>query len=101
MIMVFAATDLPAAIAGTATIAISHAVIAAVVVDQLVKRAKRRARALTLNAAGMSLGVFAGATVGGAGLALAGYPGLTAGLAGLTIIGAGIAVATLTRTSRG
>ena len=97
MIMVFAATDLAVAIGGTAAIAVSHAVIAAVVTDQLVKRAARRARALTLNAAGMSLGVFAGATVGGAGLALAGYPGLTVGLGGLTVIGAVIALATLTR----
>jgi predicted MFS family arabinose efflux permease len=97
LIMVFTATELPVAVAGTAAIAVSHAVIAAVVVDQLVKRASRRAPALTLNAAGMSLGVFAGATVGGAGLGLAGYPGLTAGLAGLTIIGAVIAAATATR----
>ncbi len=98
LIMVFAATELPIAIAGTGLIAICHAVIAAVVVDQLVKRAKRRAPALTLNAAGMSLGVFAGATVGGAGLTWWGYPGLTIGLGTLTAVGAVIALITVSRS---
>jgi predicted MFS family arabinose efflux permease len=97
LIMVFAATELAVAIAGTGATAICHAVIAAVVVDQIVRRARRRAPALTLNAAGMSLGVFAGATIGGAGLAWAGYLGLMIGLGVLTAIGAAIAVASLTR----
>ncbi|NEE37616.1 MFS transporter, partial [Streptomyces sp. SID7982] len=38
----------------------------------------RRGSALSLNAAGQSLGVFAGAALGGAGLGLAGYPGIAA-----------------------
>lgn len=91
MVVIFTATSLPIAIAGTALIAACHAVIAAAVVDQLVKRAERRAPALALNAAGMSLGVFAGSTIGGAGLATAGYPGLIIGLSTPTVIGAVVA----------
>ncbi|GAB3760456.1 MFS transporter [Microlunatus parietis] len=93
--LIFTAPTLVVAIAGTAATAICHAVIAAAVVDQLVKRASRRAPTLALNAAGMSLGVFAGATVGGAGLALAGYPGLLIGLGALTAIGTLVAVGCL------
>lgn len=68
---------LPLALLLTSVHATAHAVVAACVVSLLVRRSgTRRGSALSLNAAGMSLGVFAGAALGGAGLALAGYAGL-------------------------
>ncbi|MFW5420691.1 MFS transporter [Nocardiopsis sp. CNT-189] len=67
---------LPLALALTSLIGASHAVVAASVVTLLVRRCgPLRGSALSLNAAGQSLGVFAGAAAGGAGLALAGHPG--------------------------
>ncbi|UUN31297.1 MFS transporter [Streptomyces sp. FIT100] len=67
---------LPLALALTAVHAASHAVVAACVVSLLVRRCGTlRGSALSLNAAGQSLGVFVGAALGGAGLGLAGYPG--------------------------
>ncbi|MFG3257147.1 MFS transporter [Streptomyces sp. NPDC048172] len=68
---------LPLALALTALHAASHAVVAACAVSLLVRRCgPLRGSALSLNAAGQSLGVFVGAAVGGAGLGLAGYPGI-------------------------
>ncbi|MDN3241634.1 hypothetical protein [Glycomyces tritici] len=40
-----------------------------------------RSAALSVNAAAMAFGTFAGASLGGAGLALFGYPGIAAALA--------------------
>lgn len=80
---------LPLALLLTALHAASHAVVAACAVSLLVRRCGTalRGSALSVNAAGMSLGVFAGAALGGAGLALAGYPGVA------LVFGALIAVA--------
>ncbi|CAL9394989.1 MFS transporter [Streptomyces sp. enrichment culture] len=88
-VVAFYATDrLPLALALTALHAASHAVVAACAVSLLVRRCgARRGAALSLNAAGQSLGVFAGAALGGAGLALAGDAGIA------TVFGALVAVA--------
>ncbi|MFD4628883.1 MFS transporter [Streptomyces sp. NPDC058284] len=69
---------LPLALALTSLHAASHAVVAACVVSLVVRRCGPglRGSALSVNAAGMSLGVFVGAALGGAGLGLAGYPGV-------------------------
>lgn len=68
---------LPLALALTSLHAASHAVVAACAVSLLVRRCGAlRGSALSINAAGMSLGVFVGASLGGAGLGLAGYPGI-------------------------
>ncbi|MFD7293483.1 MFS transporter [Streptomyces sp. NPDC059897] len=70
---------LPLALALTALHAAAHAVVAACAVSLLVRRCgSLRGTALSLNSAGQSLGVFAGAALGGAGLAVAGYPGIAA-----------------------
>ncbi|GGS61937.1 MFS transporter [Streptomyces parvus] len=72
-------TWLPLALAFTSLHAASHAVVAACAVSLLVRRCgSMRGSALSLNAAGQSLGVFAGAALGGAGLGIAGYPGIAA-----------------------
>ncbi|GGO50463.1 hypothetical protein GCM10012287_30240 [Streptomyces daqingensis] len=68
---------LPLALVLTSLHAASHAVVAACAVSLLVRRCGAlRGSALSINAAGMSLGVFVGAALGGAGLGLAGYPGI-------------------------
>lgn len=68
---------LPPALVLTSLHAASHAVVAACAVSLLVRRCGTlRGSALSINAAGMSLGVFVGASLGGAGLGLAGYPGI-------------------------
>ncbi|MEU1024863.1 MFS transporter, partial [Streptomyces sp. NPDC005904] len=78
---------LPLALALTALHAASHAVVAACVVSLIVRRCgtSLRGSALSLNAAGQSLGVFVGAALGGAGLAVAGYPGTAAAMTRLRI----------------
>lgn len=69
-------TTFPMALVLTSLQAVGHAVVAACVVSLLVRRsADLRGSALAVNAAGMSLGVFAGAALGGAGLAIGGFPG--------------------------
>ncbi|APU20868.1 MFS transporter [Actinoalloteichus sp. GBA129-24] len=79
--------SLPAALLLTGLLGAAHAVVAACVVSLLVRRCPAlRGTALTINAAGMSLGVFVGAALGGAGLGLAGYPGVGVVLGGLTLI---------------
>ncbi|MEU6672833.1 MFS transporter [Streptomyces sp. NPDC046925] len=68
---------LPLALVMTSLHAASHAVVAACVVSLLVRRCgTQRGAALSVNSAGMSLGVFVGAGLGGLGLGLAGYPGV-------------------------
>ncbi|WP_306335184.1 MFS transporter [Streptomyces sp. KL118A] len=88
---------LPLALAMTALHAASHAVVAACVVSLIVRRCGTtlRGSALSLNAAGQSLGVFAGAALGGAGLGLAGYPGTAAVFGALVVAALGAAVLVL------
>ncbi|MEU1014499.1 MFS transporter [Streptomyces sp. NPDC005898] len=85
---------LPLALALTALHAASHAVVAACVVSLIVRRCgtSLRGSALSLNAAGQSLGVFVGAALGGAGLAVAGYPGTAAVFGALVVAALGAAV---------
>ncbi|MEV7194805.1 MFS transporter [Streptomyces sp. NPDC093510] len=84
---------LPLALAMTALHAASHAIVAACVVSLIVRRCGTtlRGSALSLNAAGQSLGVFVGAALGGAGLGLAGYPGTAAAFGALVIAALGAA----------
>ncbi|MFF1374994.1 MFS transporter [Streptomyces sp. NPDC058308] len=85
---------LPLALALTALHAASHAVVAACVVSLVVRRCgpDLRGSALSVNAAGMSLGVMAGAALGGAGLGLAGYPGVAVVFGVLVVIAVGASV---------
>ncbi|MEU7576933.1 MFS transporter [Streptomyces sp. NPDC041068] len=88
---------LPLALAMTALHAASHAIVAACVVSLIVRRCGTglRGSALSLNAAGQSLGVFVGAALGGAGLGLAGYPGVAAAFGALVVVALGAAVLVL------
>ncbi|AZM58042.1 MFS transporter [Streptomyces sp. WAC 01529] len=85
---------LPLALAMTALHAASHAIVAACVVSLIVRRCgtSLRGSALSLNAAGQSLGVFVGAALGGAGLGLAGYPGVAVVFGALVVAALGAAV---------
>ncbi|MEV8315942.1 MFS transporter [Streptomyces sp. NPDC059900] len=77
---------LPLALAMTSLHAASHAVVAACVVSLLVRRCgTQRGAALSVNSAGMSLGVFVGAGLGGLGLGLAGYPGVAVTFGALVV----------------
>ncbi|MCF3120544.1 MFS transporter [Streptomyces arenae] len=89
---------LPLALALTSLHAASHAVVAACVVSLIVRRCGPglRGSALSVNAAGMSLGVFVGAALGGAGLGLAGYPGVAA-VFGALVVGAVVAAVLVLR----
>ncbi|MFC3493841.1 MFS transporter [Glycomyces rhizosphaerae] len=81
LVLLFAAPSLAPAVAGTALQSAGHAVTAAAITALIVRRGGPvRSAALSVNAAGMSLGTFAGASLGGAGLALFGYPGVAAAL---------------------
>lgn len=83
---------LPLALVLASLHAASHAVVAACVVSLIVRRCgTRRGAALSVNAAGMSLGVFAGAALGGAGLGLAGYPGMALVFGALVVAALGAA----------
>lgn len=87
LLAVYLVPMLPVALAGTAVLSASHAVIAAGVVTLLVHRCgDLRGTALSLNASGMSLGLFVGTGLAGAGLAVAGYPGAAAVLGALTVV---------------
>ncbi|MET8468222.1 MFS transporter [Streptomyces sp. NPDC006422] len=78
---------LPLALLLTSLHAAAHAVVAACAVSLLVRRCgPLRGTALSLNSAGQSLGVFAGAALGGAGLAVAGYPGIAAAFGALLAV---------------
>jgi predicted MFS family arabinose efflux permease len=84
---VYLAPALVVALLATAVLSASHAVIAAAVVTLLVRRCgELRGTALSLNAAGMSMGLFLGAAVGGAGLAAGGYLGAGVVFVGLTAL---------------
>jgi len=51
-----------------------------------------RGSALSVNAAGMSLGTFLGAAIGGLGLGLGGYPGTAITFAAITLVAVGCAL---------
>lgn len=91
---VYITPALPLALLCTAVLSASHAVVAAAVVTLLVRRCSDvRGPALSLNAAGMSLGLFVGTAAAGAGLAIFGYAGAAVALAALTVIALGAALA--------
>lgn len=82
VLVVFVVPWLAVALAATAVMGFSHAVVAAVVTSLIAHRAGAlTVTAYSINAAGMSLGVFAGAAIGGIGLGVAGDPGLAFALA--------------------
>ncbi|WP_432941379.1 MFS transporter [Kribbella sp. CA-253562] len=84
---------LPTTLVLTALMGASHATVAACVTTLLVRRSgDLRGSALSVNAAGMSLGVFLGAAIGGLGLGLAGYPGTAAAFAAITLLALGFAL---------
>jgi predicted MFS family arabinose efflux permease len=77
---------LPLTLVLTAVMGASHATVAACVTTLLVRRSGGlRGSALSVNAAGMSLGTFLGAAIGGLGLALGGYPGTAITFAAITL----------------
>ncbi|HZX07057.1 MFS transporter [Kribbella sp.] len=78
---------LPLTLALTAVMGGGHATVAACVTTLLVRRSGTlRGSALSVNAAGMSLGTFLGAALGGLGLALGGYPGTAVTFAAITLL---------------
>jgi predicted MFS family arabinose efflux permease len=84
---VYLSPALPLAMLGTAVLSASHAVVSAAVMTLLVRRCGQvRGTALSLNAAGMSLGLFLGAGAAGAALAAAGYLAAAAVLGGFTLL---------------
>lgn len=84
---VYIAPVLPLAVAGTAVLSASHAVVSAAVMSLLVSRCTQvRGTALSLNAAGMSLGLFLGTAASGAALAASGYLAAAAVLCALTLV---------------
>lgn len=84
---VYLAPVLPLAVAGTALLSASHAVVSAAVMSLLVARCTQvRGTALSLNAAGMSLALFLGTAASGAALAAAGYLAAAAVLGALTLL---------------
>ncbi|MER7111843.1 MFS transporter [Streptomyces sp. NPDC000229] len=86
LVGVFFTHSLLLALPLTALIGAGHATVAACVTTLLVRRCgSLRGTALSVNAAGMSFGVFLGAGLGGVGLGLGGYPGTAAALGGLTL----------------
>ncbi|MEG2578109.1 MAG: MFS transporter, partial [Glutamicibacter sp.] len=90
---VYLSPVLPLAVAGTALLSASHAVVSAAVMSLLVSRCTQvRGTALSLNAAGMSLGLFLGTAASGAALAAAGYLAAAAVLGALTLIALGAAL---------
>ncbi len=87
------APSLPLTLLLTSLMGAAHATVAACVTTLLVRRSgDLRGSALSVNAAGMSLGTFLGAAVGGAGLGLGGYPGLALMFASITLIGILLAI---------
>ena len=79
--------SLPVTLLLTSLMGAAHATVAACVTTLLVRRSgDLRGSALSVNAAGMSMGTFLGAAIGGAGLGLGGYPGLAL-IFGLTTLG--------------
>ncbi|MGY4768134.1 MFS transporter [Kribbella sp. CWNU-51] len=84
---------LPLTLLLTALIGAGHATVAACVTTLLVRRSgDLRGSALSINAAGMSLGTFLGAAIGGLGLGLGGYPGTACAFAAMTLLAVLLAV---------
>lgn len=84
---VYLSPVLPLAIFCTAALSASHAVVSAAVMSLLVERCTQvRGTALSLNAAGMSLGLFLGTAASGAALAAAGFLAAAVVLGALTLI---------------
>ncbi|PQZ96680.1 MFS transporter [Arthrobacter sp. MYb224] len=84
---VYLSPVLPLAMLCTSVLSASHAVVSAAVMTLLVRRcAEVRGTALSLNAAGMSLGLFLGAGAAGAALGTAGYLAAAAVLGGFTLL---------------
>jgi predicted MFS family arabinose efflux permease len=80
--------SLPVTLLLTSLMGAAHATVAACVTTLLVRRSgDLRGSALSVNAAGMSMGTFFGAAAGGAGLGLGGYPGLALIFGAITLIG--------------
>jgi len=78
---------LPLTLLLTALMGAGHATVAACVTTLLVRRSgDLRGSALSVNAAGMSLGTFLGAALGGLGLGLGGYPGTALTFASITVL---------------
>ncbi|MFV2118535.1 MFS transporter [Streptomyces sp. Act-28] len=87
LVGVFLTRSLWLALPLTALVGAGHATVAACVTTLLVRRCgSLRGTALSVNAAGMSFGVFVGAGLGGVGLALGGFAGTAAALGGLTLV---------------
>ncbi|GGP95755.1 MFS transporter [Streptomyces roseolilacinus] len=87
LVGVFLTRSLWLALPLTALVGVGHATVAACVTTLLVRRCgSLRGTALSVNAAGMSFGVFVGAGLGGVGLALGGFAGTAAVLGGLTLV---------------
>ncbi|GHA78235.1 MFS transporter [Streptomyces termitum] len=86
LVGVFLAPTLWLALPLTALVGAGHATAAACVTTSLVRRCgSLRGTALSVNAAGMSFGVFLGAGLGGTGLALGGFAGTAGALGALTL----------------
>jgi predicted MFS family arabinose efflux permease len=97
VVAVLHANHLAVALLATAVLAFCHAVVAAALTTALARTAGTVApTAFAVNAAGMSLGVFAGAILGGAGLAVGGFTGAAVALA-LPTLGAFALCASLAR----
>jgi predicted MFS family arabinose efflux permease len=91
---------LPLTLFLTAVMGASHATVAACVTTLLVRRSgELRGSALSVNAAGMSLGTFLGAALGGVGLGLGGYSGTATVFAAITLIATLCAVRANRRTN--
>lgn len=82
LVLLFAAPSLAPAVVGTGLQSAGHAVTAAAITALIIRRGGPvRSAALSVNAAAMAFGTFAGASLGGAGLALFGYTGIAVALA--------------------
>lgn len=93
MALCYLAPVLPLALICTSILGLSHAAVAACVVSLLVRRCgPLRGSALSINAAGMSLGVFIGAGVGGLSLGFGGYVATGFVFASLTLAGLVVAL---------
>ncbi|MEU4839745.1 MFS transporter [Nocardia testacea] len=101
VLTVFHVDALPAALAASALMGFGHAVVAAQVTTLIAHRAGEVSTvAFGLNAAGMSLGVFAGSLLGGLGLAAAGYTGLAVALALPTLLASALVCSSRSRWDR-
>ncbi|KNX38924.1 MFS transporter [Luteipulveratus halotolerans] len=93
-LVLFTAGGLILALAGVVAVAAGHAAVAASVVTLLVRRSGTvRGTALSLNASGQSLGVFAGAALVGGALHVGGWTTVGFALAGLMAVAVGLGVA--------